>query len=158
MLFALLVISKISYAQSSALTEISPTTKGASITLKVSNYGEIRKQLVIASLKHKAELVDSKTNVSGKGRKYGWFRISVPYSELESLLSEIRPVGVLSGEQLTTRNRKAELNELDLRRSRMVVHVERLKGLLSNARKLEQATRFIYKIYHKNISTKQLTI
>ena len=109
-------------------------TKGATMLLKTPDFEKLRIQLTSVAVKHHGIIADSKTTVSPKGRKHGWFRISVPADQVESVMADLRPVAKVVGEQSKTSNRKPEIDELDLRRQNVVNHVDRLKSSL-NSRK-----------------------
>ena len=145
-LLALSTITVSTYAQdsqkldgkslSNSSSENGLITKGASITIKVAKFEDLRAQLITIAAKHQGTLSDSKTNVSTKGRRSGWFRMSVPQSELDGVLVDVRATGKLVGEQATAMNRSAELAELDLRRNRLETHTKRLTGFLNSDKKM----------------------
>lgn len=118
-------------------------TKGARMLLKTPSFEKLRIELSGVASKHKGLIADSKTNVSPKGRKSGWFRISVPADQVESLMADIRPVSKVVGEESKTSNRKPEIDELDLRRQNVINHVDRLKSSLT-ARKTIRGSDILF--------------
>ena len=120
----------------SANTGSDVITKGATMLLKTADFEKLRTELSSVALKHHGIIADSKTNVSPKGRKHGWFRISVPADQIESLLTDIRPVAKVVGEESKTSNRKPEIDELDLRRQNVINHVDRLKSSLTSRKSI----------------------
>jgi galactitol-specific phosphotransferase system IIB component len=113
-----------------------PVTKGSSITIKGSDFEVIRSSLKKLAENHNGRVTDSKTNVSSKGRKFGWFRLIVPAVELDSTMVDVRKVGKLIGEYTTSAPRQSELDELSLRSQSLNAHVNRLKSGLNDGRKL----------------------
>lgn len=145
---SLLVLASASaFGQSSDLPHQSTAktiTRGASVTIKIDKFEDLRAALVRESEKLGGVLADAKVNVSPKGRKYGWFRISVPAKYFEEAMSAARKQGTLVGEQSSTRNRDPELKELDIRRASVGAHVERLTKLSQSTKRMRASDQLYY--------------
>lgn len=145
-LFGLLLVATVR-AQSSSIpssSSVSTITRGASITLKIDDFEKLRKDLIKESSKFGGVLADSKLNVSPKGRKHGWFRVSVPAMKFEEAMAAIRASGVLVGEQSSTRNRDPEIKELDIRRASVGSHVDRLLQLSQSGKRMRASDQLYY--------------
>lgn len=145
-LLGILVVASVN-AQSSSIPSAqssSTITRGASITLKVDDFEKLRRDLVKESSKVGGVLADSKLNVSPKGRKHGWFRVSVPAMKFEEAMAAIRASGVLVGEQSSTRNRDPEMKELDIRRASVGSHVDRLLKLSNSGKRMRASDELYY--------------
>ena len=145
-LLGLLLVVSVN-AQSSSIPSAkssSTISRGASITLKVDDFEKLRKDLVRESSKVGGVLADSKLNVSPKGRKHGWFRVSVPAMKFEEAMAAIRASGVLAGEQSSTRNRDPELKEIDIRRESVGSHVDRLLKLSNSGKRMRASDELYY--------------
>lgn len=135
------VFATVCFAQDGSLVTPNTTpdviTKGATMLLKTPSFEKLRTDLTRVAADHKGLISDSKTNLSPKGRKYGWFRISVPADQAEGLMADIRPIAKVISEEAKTSNRKSEIDELNLRHQNVVNHIDRLKSSLGSRRSIK---------------------
>jgi hypothetical protein len=156
------VLVGISLAVCATLTAqtLSPITKTSSITIKSKQFEEVRRQLQKIASSQQGTVADSKTDVTAKGRRHGWFRLYIPASNIEVTLAEIRKIGTLVGEKSTVQNRQSELDELTLRRGSLNAHVDRLKGTL-NGKKAMRGSDVLYlqeRVYRAEVDGQLLVL
>ncbi len=108
----------------------------ASLTLKVEKFSQTQSQLEALLGKASAEIKSAESFRTEKGRRHGWFIISVPKENLESLVAEIRALGKPTAEVWNKQLRGNEIAAIDARVARLIQHEQRMQGMLSNGRKL----------------------
>lgn len=109
---------------------------GASVTLKVSDYDQVSRQIVEYASASGGHKLDSRTDVGRNGRRNGWLRVSVPASQLDSLLVNVRGLGSLAGERVATMDNTSEGQSLGRRVERLKQHEGRLAGVLATRKNL----------------------
>lgn len=127
--FVLLMSSTVQAADSVA-------ARGAALVLKVEKFETARQKVSELTRGSGGEVRQAQSYVAEKGRRHGTVQLSVPAEKLESLLSQLRGLGIPSGERTTTLERWAESEELARRAERSKGHQVRLSGLLQSGRRL----------------------
>ncbi len=114
----------------------SVATRGAALVLKVEKFETTRQKVSELTLGSGGEVRQAQSHVAEKGRRHGTVQLSVPAQKLEPLLTQLRGLGIPSGERTTTLEHWAESEELARRAERSKGHQVRLNGLLGSGRKL----------------------
>ena len=114
----------------------SVATRGAALVLKVEGFEAARQKISELTRGSGGEVRQAQSHVAEKGRRHGTVQLSVPADKLEPLLTQLRGLGIPSGERTTTLERWAESEELARRAERSKGHQVRLNGLLGSGRRL----------------------
>jgi hypothetical protein len=114
----------------------SVATRGAALVLKVETFETARQKVSELTLSSGGEVREAHSHVVEKGRRHGTVQLSVPAQKLEPLLTQLRGLGIPSGERTTTLERWSESEELARRAERSKGHQVRLNGLLGSGRRL----------------------
>ncbi len=118
------------------INRTAPVLRGGTITLKVDNFDDARRQIIAAAQEQGATLADARVEVNGKGRRHGWLRLSLPAENLTPMLAAVRASGKLYSENIITNDRASEYEDLGRRVIRLREHQARLDALLQNGRRL----------------------
>lgn len=110
--------------------------RGVALSLKVADFSAATRTLNALATRLGGESSDGVTQVSEKGRRYGWIRLRVPRAKLEEGLVGIRAVGTLYGERRLSRDWSAAHTELEKRADALHTHAGRLDGLLVGGRRM----------------------
>ena len=106
------------------------------VVLKVADYDSARRQVLETALTQGAELMDAKTTVDPKGRKYGWMQLRVSSERLPALLPAVQEFGRLYTDHVMTTDNISEYEELARRVTRLHQHEGRLSGVLQSPRRM----------------------
>lgn len=114
----------------------SVATRGAALVLKVEKFETARQKVSELTVHSGGEVREAHSQVAEKGRRHGTIQLLVPAEKLEPLLTQLRGLGIPSGERVTTLEHWAESEELARRAERSKGHQTRLNGLLGSTRRL----------------------
>lgn len=112
------------------------TTKNAAITLKVASFAAARDKVLEIVKSSKGKMADGEVQVVPKGRQHGWMRVQIPAGELQGFLSQIRPLGTLYGEDISTVGGASEDEELQSRIEELAKHEQRLMTILQSPKRM----------------------
>ncbi len=114
----------------------SVATRGAALVLKVEVFEAARQKVAELTVGNGGAVREAHSQVAEKGRRHGTIQLIVPAQKLEPLLTQLRDLGIPSGERVTTQEHWSESEELARRAERSKGHQGRLNGLLGSNRRL----------------------
>lgn len=110
--------------------------EGVAVTVKVDDFEAARQKVIAAATAHGGKIADAKIDVSGKGRKSGWMRITVPADQLRVIMPEMYGLGKLYGDKMLTSDKTSEFETLARRMDQLGKHQTRLSGVLGQPRRM----------------------
>jgi primosomal protein N' len=110
--------------------------RSGSVVVKVPDFDQARKRVIDVAVAQGGAVLDSRTEVTDKGRKHGWVRLRLSADRLEDFLPAARSVGRVAAERVGTAEQAAEYEELARRAGRLEQHQGRLDALLKSSRRL----------------------
>ncbi|MEQ1935912.1 MAG: DUF4349 domain-containing protein, partial [Fimbriimonadaceae bacterium] len=113
-------------AHSQAPTPDPLIKRTASLTLKVEKFSQTQAELEKLIASSAAEIKTAQAYRTVKGRRHGWFVITVPKQNLEQLVAQLRGLGKPTAEVWNKQQRGPIVASIDARVVRLAQHENRM--------------------------------
>ncbi|MBS1719800.1 MAG: DUF4349 domain-containing protein [Armatimonadetes bacterium] len=162
LLFASLacLVTSQAFSQTSPSAEKSLSYENASITLKVKDFGQFEKSLIAELGGASGTTLNSKGNVSAKGRPYAYWQFKVSANQLEAFLAKVEGLGTSVGKSRKRVDLMPEVIAIDNQQRRLVELKSRLESAFPTQRNIRASDRLylISKLHEVGLQSDALAL